>query len=621
VLVDGGVARGGDTRGGDIRSRRWAVWRSPTGTPRWSRPVLLGVAAIAALSYAWNTSTQQPEIYYAAAVRSMASSWHNFFFGAFDPLGTISLDKLPGAFWLQALSVRLFGLHLWALNLPQIIEGTVTVLVLYRVVRRISGVMAATVAVLVYAATPAAVALNRGNISDTLLILLLVCSADATLAAIQTGRYRPLLVAAIWVGLAFQAKMLQAWLIVPALLLVWLVAGNRPLAKRVIAGLAMMGVTVVVSLSWMVIVTAVPHDDRPYVDGSNHDSLFEQVFDYNGFARADATGNDGGSGSGSLERVINAVTLDARSRVDRTVAGPGGRAIGWLLPAALGGIVIGFAANRGASRTDPERAATILWGGWLAIDITAFTISNSINAYYLAALAPPIAALVGIGFGRLGSVCTDGTVCTDGAVGRSSRYRATATVCAIAVVAYAAWLLAPAPDWLRIAVLGFGAALCLLAVRRPLMVPAVLAAVLLAPLSATVALVSEHGGPFTTPFEPAEQRAITQAGVAASISTAQVAMGAIAIGNPTERYPAAAYTSLLAAPLIYVTGTEVLPIGGFTGRIPSPTLAQLMTDVGQGELRTVIAVPTNDQRIEWVESHCQALPSTAGGEIKVFYCT
>jgi hypothetical protein len=148
------------------------------------RLALMAIAALAGLMYAWATGQHTLEYYYAAADRSMSASWHNFIFGGFDPAGTITVDKLPGALWLQALSVRAFGLHTWAIILPQVIEGILAVLVLYRAVRRLAGPAAGLVAALVLAVSPATVALDRENISDSLLILLLVLAADAVSGAI-----------------------------------------------------------------------------------------------------------------------------------------------------------------------------------------------------------------------------------------------------------------------------------------------------------------------------------------------------------------------------------------------------------------------------------------------------
>ena len=160
-------------------SRRLQAWRSPADQPAWARPALLVVTALAAFSYSWRVGSTI-QIYYGAAVRSMAQSWHNFFYGAFDPAGTVTVDKLPGALWVQALFVRLFGFNVWSLILPQAIEGALTVLVLYRVVRRLGGPASGILAAVVLAASPATVTLDRGNVPDTLMILLLVLAADST---------------------------------------------------------------------------------------------------------------------------------------------------------------------------------------------------------------------------------------------------------------------------------------------------------------------------------------------------------------------------------------------------------------------------------------------------------
>ena len=185
-------------------------WTSPPDQPRWARPALLAIAAAAAAAYSWRLGSST-EVFYAAADRSMSMNLHNFFFGAFDPAGSISIDKLPGAFWLQAFSIRLFGVTTRAVAVPQVIEGVVTVLVLYRAVRRGAGPVAGIVASGLFAIAPATVTLNRGNVADTLLVLLLVLAADALIAALHTGQHMHLVLAGVWVGLAFQAKMLEAW--------------------------------------------------------------------------------------------------------------------------------------------------------------------------------------------------------------------------------------------------------------------------------------------------------------------------------------------------------------------------------------------------------------------------
>ena len=274
---------------GAPRWRRFLTpWRSPADQPAWARPALLAIAAIAAVAYGWGMAGASVEPFYGAAARSMSESWHDFIFGAFDPAGTVTVDKLPGALWAQALSLRIFGFHIWALVLPQVVEGVLTILVLYRAVRRLAGPAAGLTAAAVLAVTPITVLLSRGNVSDSLLILLLVLAADATSAALLTGSLRQLLLAGVWVGLAFQAKMIQAWLALPALAAAYLLAAPAAKLRTRCAHVALAGlVTAVVSLSWMTAVSLVPSQDRPYVDGSPDDSVYTQVFDYNGLGQAD----------------------------------------------------------------------------------------------------------------------------------------------------------------------------------------------------------------------------------------------------------------------------------------------------------------------------------------------
>ena len=307
-------------------TRALHCWRSPADQPAWARPALLVVTALAGFAYAWGMNGAYLEPFYGGAARSMSTSWHDFIFGAADPWGTVSVDKLPGALWMQALSLRIFGFHVWAVVLPQVIEGMLTVLVLYRAVRRVAGAGAGIAAALVMAISPIVILLDRGNISDTLLILLLVLAADATLRAAQTGRLRSLVWAGVVVGLAFQAKMLQAWLVLPALFLAYLVAAPVASFLRRVGHVALATVAVVVvSLSWMSAVSLVPQSSRPYVDGSCNDSLFTQVFRYNGVDRLGSSLDAGGLQPGLGVSRHHGALLDPsrlRHRRHRRFVGP-----------------------------------------------------------------------------------------------------------------------------------------------------------------------------------------------------------------------------------------------------------------------------------------------------------
>jgi 4-amino-4-deoxy-L-arabinose transferase-like glycosyltransferase len=350
------------------RDSRMRFWRSPSHQPSWARPALLGAACLAGLAYAWGSDNAYLEPFYGGAARSMSNNWHDFIFGAFDPAGTMTVDKLPGALWLQALSLRVLGFHVWAVVLPQILEGVATILVLYRAVRRLAGPVAGITAAIVLAVSPVTVALNRGNVSDSLLILLTVLAADATSSALLSGRLRTLLLAGVWVGLAFQAKTMQAWLVLPALAVAYLVAAPRRRRVRLehvaLAGL----VTVAVSLSWMTVVSLVPAHERPYVDGTQNDSVYSQVFDYNGIDRIDHQKAFASAGPPAAFIVrlaqeghaLNSQTLQIKPSWHRLLSGPFGHDDGWLLPAALIAIVCVLLERRHTGRRDPQRAAIVL---------------------------------------------------------------------------------------------------------------------------------------------------------------------------------------------------------------------------------------------------------------------
>ena len=265
--------------------RRWEVWRSPAGQPGWARPALLGIAALAAALYAWNITQAGLAPFYSVAVKSMSESWKAFFYGALDPNATVTIDKLAGSFLPQALSARIFGFHAWSVALPQVVEGVIAVLAMYRVVRRWAGVVPGLLAAAIFALTPIAASMFGHSMEDGALTMCLVLAADAYQRAVSEGRFRSLLMAGVWVGLGFQAKMLQAWMVLPALAVGYLVAAPSPLRRRVAHLGAAFVVMLAVSVSWIALYTVTPAADRPYVDGSTNNSAIAMVFGYNGVER------------------------------------------------------------------------------------------------------------------------------------------------------------------------------------------------------------------------------------------------------------------------------------------------------------------------------------------------
>jgi 4-amino-4-deoxy-L-arabinose transferase-like glycosyltransferase len=556
------------------------------------------------------------EPFYGAAARSMSESWHDFIFGAFDPAGTVTVDKLPGALWLQALSLRVFGFHIWALILPQAVEGVLTILVLYRAVRRLAGPAAGLIAAAVLAVTPITVLLSRGNVSDSLLILLLVLAADAASAALLTGSLPQLLLAGVWVGLAFQAKMIQAWLALPALAAAYLLAAPAAKLRTRCAHVALAGlVTAVVSLSWMTVVSLVPSHDRPYVDGSPDDSVYTQVFDYNGVGRL--TGNwarVAGPPSPLLVaakesgQLLNAETMGIKPGWHRLLAGPFAADSGWLLPAAVAGALGVLISRRRQGRRDPLRAAVVLWGGWWAVLAVFFSAGTYLNSYYVAALIPAVAALCGTGIAACGPrpwparvrLIVAATVL--GCVGYGA-YLMSGTVSApvvlivvalVVAVAAAAQLLLPAS----------GQAGYLTAVAFAG------AAVLLLPVAASVSCVIRGLGPFDTPFESSKTAHNNQV-LAAAAPALTTAVQRLELQTPPADALFGADTSGLAMDYILYSGREVLPIGGYLGNVPAPTLATLQADISRGYVRGFVlpvSPPGPDPRVRWIESHCARQP-------------
>ncbi|MCL6560451.1 MAG: glycosyltransferase family 39 protein, partial [Firmicutes bacterium] len=227
--------------------------------------------------------------YYAAAVKSMLMSWHNFFYAAFDPNGFISIDKPPIDFWIQAAFAKVLGFHGWVLLLPQALAGVASVAILYHLVRRTFGIPAGLIAAAVLAVTPVAVAVQRTNNVDGMLVLALLLAVWLLMKAIETKKLSWLLAMAAMEGIAFNIKMMEAYLILPAIYLTYLVATQLPWRKKMAYLLAMTATLLVVSFSWAIAVDLTPAAQRPYVGSSQTNSEMELIFGYNGISRL--TGN------------------------------------------------------------------------------------------------------------------------------------------------------------------------------------------------------------------------------------------------------------------------------------------------------------------------------------------
>ncbi|WP_433471800.1 glycosyltransferase family 39 protein [Spirillospora sp. CA-142024] len=416
------------------RARRLLL--GPDGDPRWARPALWGILIAACVLYAWGLSKAgYANSYYSAAVKSGTQSWKAFFFGSLDAGSYITVDKPPMALWAMELSARVFGFSTWSLLLPQVAEGVAAVAVLYATVRRAFGPAAAVTAAAVLALTPITVAINRDNNPDTLLVLLLVAAAWACQRAIDTGRLRPLLLAAFLVGCGFNTKMLQAFLVVPALGLAYLVAARPGLLRRAGHLLAAGAVLAASSFWWMLTVDAVPAGSRPYIGGSTDGTAWDLVIGYNGLGRV--FGENGGRGGPGGGGPGGGGGFGGQSGAGRLFNDILGGQISWLIPFAVLALAAGLILLRRKPRTDTARAALLLWGGWLAVHYVIFSFAKgTFHPYYSTAIAPAVAALTGAG-----------AVLLTGAYRRSARW---AWVPPAGIAATGAWafaLLDRTPSW------------------------------------------------------------------------------------------------------------------------------------------------------------------------------
>jgi 4-amino-4-deoxy-L-arabinose transferase-like glycosyltransferase len=617
------------------RNRLAALLRGRTADPAWIRPALLGLLLATALLYLWDLGASGwANSFYSAAAQAGSVSWKAFFFGSSDSANSITVDKPPAALWLMALSVRLFGLHSWSILLPQALAGVGSVAVLYLTVRRTSGPVAGLIAGSVLAATPVAALMFRFNNPDALLVLLLVVAAYCVVRAIEAGSARWLALAGALVGFGFLTKMLQALLVLPAFALTYLIAApNRPAVR--IRQLLLAGAALIAAAGWWIaIVTLIPARYRPYIGGSQHNSILELTLGYNGFGRL--TGNETGSiGGGGAAGGGGSWGATGWSRLFGSDMGAG---ISWLLPSALLLLVAGFWFTRRTIRTDRSRAALVIWGGWLLVTGLVFSYAKGIiHPYYTVALAPAIGGVIGIGTTLLW---------------RHRQLLSARLLLAAGVVLAASWQFALLDrnanwhPWLRYAILMIGVAtgLLLLVVSRMARRAGL--------VIATVALVGSLAGPAAYAVATAGQPhtgAIPSAGPAGAGGfgpgaggpgrAARGGFGATPPGGVTGGFPggaggfgntgngvagtnagaggtagglldastpsaalvqaltadsskytwvAAAVGSNTAAGYQLATQLPVMPIGGFNGSDPSPTLAQFETYVAAGQIHYFI---------------------------------
>src|SRR6266536_1609535 len=412
---------------------------APQGIKRWLawlRLALMGITLVSIFMNFYQLGANGYSSYYPAAIRSMMDSWHNFFFAAYDPGGFVTIDKPPVGFWLEVASARIFGFNSLSIFLPQALAGVLSVLLLYYLVRRHFGVVAGLLAALALAISPISVLTNRNNTIDSTLVLVMLLGAWAVLRAAESGKLRWLLLCAVFVGLGFNIKMLEAYLVVPAYGLLYLLAAPRRIWVR-IAHLALAALLMLtISLSWAVAVDLTPATSRPYVGSSQNNSEISLAIGYNGIQRLLSTfggnrGNASGASGNSSQSSPPASTDRGTITGDFPQPGAGGYGqppqgagngggssgmfntgnpgllrlfneplggqIVWLLPLALLGMLALAWQRRPRLREDRQQQSLIVWGTWLLTMAVFFSVATFFHQYYLSTFAPAICALFGIG--------------------------------------------------------------------------------------------------------------------------------------------------------------------------------------------------------------------------------
>lgn len=601
----GDVATGGDNAGSDgQRASRWSTLLAPPGRPRWERPVTLALLIATAVVYLWGLGgAGWGNGYYAAAVQSGTQSWKALLFASLDPQNSITVDKPPAAMWVMGLSGRIFGFNSWSMFVPQALMGVAAVALLIAAVRRWAGPAAGLIAGAALAVTPVAAMMFRFNNPDALMLLLLVAAAYCTVRAIDARGERFwssgtgwLVGAGVLMGFGFLAKMMQAFLVLPGLALVVLVAGAGGWRTR-ITQLVSAGVVLVLSAGWYVaLVELWPAGSRPYIGGSTSNSLWELAVDYNGLGRV--LGNQNGGAHRPTPPPMP--TPEAAQHADpaqmhggfggfgsqpgltRLFSGELATEFSWLLPAALIALIAGLWLTRRLPRTDRVRAGLLLWGGWLLVTAAVLSyMSRSFHSYYAMELVPAMAALIGIGATQLWQ--------------RRAHLAARITL-AVMSLATGGWsfvLLHRTPEWLPwlrwtlVALSVIAAAALLIAPKLPRFTLAVgvfaLLAGLLGPTAYTLETVAQvHNGGSPVAGPPNSQHG-GQYGGGQRGGVADPQIADLVKGRDT-RWAAAAIGAQDVSTLELSTGKALLAIGGFSGRDDSPSLAQFQQYVAEHQI-------------------------------------
>ncbi len=536
------------------------------------------------------------EYYYGAAVKSMLTNWHNFFFASFDPGGFLAIDKPPLGFWVQVLSARLFGFSVFSVLLPEAIAGVLAVALIFHLVRRIFGPLAGLIAALVLALSPISVVTNRNDLIDSLLVLTLLLAVWMVSKAAETGQLRWLCLSAVMVGLGFNIKYLQAYMVVPALGLVYLL-GTSVRWRTKLGHLALaLVILLLLSLSWATIVDLTPASQRPHINSIATDSELGLAFGYNGTFRLNAD-----------SQVVNNWAWEiGRPGVTRFFEQPVSGQISWLLPLVLLSLLVLAGHRKWHLPLNRQQQALVLWGTWLFTMLVFFSTAHFFHLYYLSMLSPAIAALSGAGVVTM----------WQNYVHRG--WRGWLLPYALLMTGLAqVYFLTPFPKWsiiLTISVIVLYAHIELTLVimrwrfqpqlRRVAMIIAGLGllGLLLAPMVWIVIPIRQPGRAFPMAGPPERLTHLS------SIPVDPVLVDYLLAHKGKATFLFATVYSEEAAPFIMDTGLPFMALGGYNGGRSYLTRDQLIQQINQGIVRFFLLPWSRDPAVYWVITHCAIVP-------------
>jgi 4-amino-4-deoxy-L-arabinose transferase-like glycosyltransferase len=612
----------------------------------WERLGLLAIIVLAAILQFWHLDQLgTSNSFYAAAVLSMTQNLHAFLFNSLDSIGFVTIDKPPLGFWVQAVSARLLGFSGFSILLPEAVATIGSVALLYHLVKRAFGSVAGLLAALMLALVPISVAVGRNNTIDSLLVFTLLLAVWTGLKATECGSVKWLAATGVIIGLGFEIKMLEAYLVVPALGLVYLLGAPISRRARIADLLLASAVMLAVSLAWPLAVDLTPANLRPWVDSTQNNSAISLALGYNGLQRLigqresvtqflsglginlsstdSTTASSAGSAGGGM---FNNGAAGPLRLLDQQLAGQAS----WLLPLSLIGMVIAVwkaIGNRLDFVHSRRGQASIVFGTWLLTAGAFFSVANFFHSYYLVTLGPPIAALAAI---SISAAWREFRSHSRGAWLLPIAFFGTALVQLQILSYYPTW-----NPWLTPVVVGgtaAGAAVLLYALirshrRRPLHHNALISraatglaigALLVAPavwsgyttvyasnggLPSAGPQVANTAGGFGGPSAPgrsASESAPADAtradggggvpgggGPGGSVSSALISYLEANRGSAT--YLVATTNSNSAATIILASQQPVMSLGGFTGSDPILTVDQFASVVSSGQLRYVLA--------------------------------